>query len=153
MGGLRSHDKKRLSFVRERVESNTFYEQIKALNNARVQEWIEPGNQAENFAESGIKIVIILDHAIFHKKKDILSKISAEMPHIIWEFLPAYSPDYNLIELVWHSAKEYIAHRLFKSVEELSELLQRLLNEGEMVIKWDRKVKNKGNAILSDLAA
>jgi hypothetical protein len=47
----------------------------------------------------------------------------------------------------------YIAHRLFKSVEELSELLQRLLNEGEMVIKWDRKIKNKGNAILSGLAA
>ncbi|NQE35616.1 hypothetical protein E5S67_03351 [Microcoleus sp. IPMA8] len=75
------------------------------------------------------------------------------MPQIILEFLPAYSPDYNLVELVCHSAKEYIAHRLFKSVEELSELLQRLLNEGEMVIKWDRKVKNKGNAILSDLAA
>jgi len=28
-----------------------------------------------------------------------------------------------------------------------------LLNEGEMVIKWDRKLKNKGNAILSGLAA
>ncbi len=55
--------------------------------------------------------------------------------------------------MVWHSAKEYIAHRLFKSVEELSELLQKLLNEGEMVIKWDRKIKNKGNAILSGLAA
>jgi transposase len=75
------------------------------------------------------------------------------MPHIMEEFLPAYRPDYNLIELVWHSAKEYIAHRLFKSLEELSELLHRLLNKGEMVIKWDRKVKNKGNAILSDLAA
>jgi len=32
-------------------------------------------------------------------------------------------------------------------------LLQRLLNEGEMVIKWDRKIKNKGNAILSGLGA
>ncbi len=31
------------------------------------------------------------------------------------EFLPEYSPDYNLIELVWHSAKEFIANRLFKS--------------------------------------
>ena len=67
--------------------------------------------------------------------------------------MPAYSPDYNLIELVWHSAKEYIAHRLFKSVEELSELLRKILNEREMVIKWDRKIKNKGNAILSGLAA
>jgi hypothetical protein len=41
------------------------------------------GNHSEKFAESGIKIVIILEDASFHKKKDILSKISAEMPHII----------------------------------------------------------------------
>ena len=153
MGGLRYHDKKRLNFVIKKGDSDTFYEQINALNDSIVQEWIELGNQAESFAESGIKIVIILDHASFHKKKDILSKILTEMPYIILEFLPAYSPDYNLIELVWHSAKEYIAHRLFKSVEELSKLLQRLLNEGEMVIKWDRKIKNKGNAILSGLGA
>jgi transposase len=153
MGGLRYHDKKRLNFVIKKGDSDTFYEQINALNDSIVQEWKELGNQAENFAESGIKIVIILDNASFHKKKDILSKISAEMPYIILEFLPAYSPDYNLIELLWHSAKEYIAHRLFKSVEELSELLHRLLNEGEMVIKWDRKIKNKGNAILFGLAA
>ncbi len=51
--------------------------------------------------------------------KEILKKIEAEMPNIHLEFLPEYSPDYNLIELVWHSSKEYIANRLFKSVEEL----------------------------------
>ena len=63
------------------------------------------------------------------------------------EFLPAYSPDLNLIELVWHSCKEYIAGRLFKSVEELRELLNKLLNQGELVIQWHRKLKNKGNMI------
>ena len=41
------------------------------------------------------------------------------MPNIRLEFLPEDSADYNLIELVWHSAKEYIANRLFKSIEEL----------------------------------
>jgi hypothetical protein len=49
--------------------------------------------------------------------------------------------------LVWHSAKEYIAHRLFESVPELEELLNKLLNEGGLIIKWERKIKNKGNAI------
>jgi transposase len=34
--------------------------------------------------------------------KDILARFEAEMPNIIPEFLPAYSPDYNLIQLVWH---------------------------------------------------
>ena len=60
-----------------------------------------------------------------------------------------YSADYNLIELVWHSAKEYIANRLFKSIEELEFLLHKLLNEGGLVIKWGRKLKNKGNAVIT----
>ncbi|MHC5897709.1 MAG: IS630 family transposase, partial [Nostoc sp.] len=60
-----------------------------------------------------------------------------------------YSPDFNLAELVWHSVKEYIAHRLFKSVPDLQELLNRLLNDGELIIKWGRKIKNKGNAIIA----
>jgi transposase len=63
------------------------------------------------------------------------------MSNLIIEFLPEYSPDYNLIELVWHSAKEFIANRLFKSIEELEELLNRLLNQGELVINWGRKLK------------
>lgn len=69
------------------------------------------------------------------------------MPNLILEFLPPYSPDYNIAELVWHSAKEYLAHRLFKSVEQLESLLHKLLNEGDLTIKWDRKLKNKGNAV------
>lgn len=74
-------------------------------------------------------------------------KIAREMPNLILEFLPAYSPDYNVAELVWHSAKEYLAHRLFESVEQLESLLHKLLNEGELIIKWGRKLKNKGNAV------
>jgi transposase len=74
---------------------------------------IEQGNKIENLNDSSAKVVIILDNASFHKRKDILEKIETEMPNIILEFLLPYSPDYNLIELVWHSAKEYIAHRLF----------------------------------------
>jgi hypothetical protein len=60
MGGLRYHDQKKLNFVIKKGDSNTFYEQINALNDSIVQEWRELGNQAEDFAESGIKIVIIL---------------------------------------------------------------------------------------------
>lgn len=53
----------------------------------------------------------------------MLPKIALELPNIILEFLPSYSPDFNLIELVGHACKEYIAHRLFKSVDELRCLL------------------------------
>ncbi len=147
MGGLRYHDKKRINFVIKKGNADVFYEQIKLLNAFLLQEWIEQGNKVENFINFSAKIVIILDNASFHKRKDILEKIEAEMPNIILEFLPPYSPDYNLIELVWHSAKEYIAHRLFESVEQLEELLNKLLNEGGLIIKWERKIKNKGNSI------
>lgn len=147
MGGLRYHDKKRINFVIKKGNADGFYEQLKLLNDFLLQEWIEQGNKSESFQDCSAKIVIILDNASFHKRKDILEKIEAEMPNIILEFLPAYSPDYNLIELVWHSAKEYIAHKLFESVEQLECLLNKLLNEGGLIIKWERKIKNKGNAI------
>ena len=61
--------------------------------------------------------------------------------------MPPYSPDYNLVELVWHSAKEYISNRLFESVEKLESLLNNLLNEGGLVMQWERKLKNKGNSV------
>ena len=89
--------------------------------------------------------VCYTDNASFHKRGDILSRLSKQVTNFRLDFLPAYSPDYNIIELVWHSCKEYIAHRLFRSVDELKVLLDRLLNQGELVIKWQRKLKNKGN--------
>jgi transposase len=149
MGGLRYHDKKRINFVIKQGNANVFYEQLKLLNDFLLKEWMEQGNKIEDFNNYSPRIVIILDNASFHKRKDILEKIEAEMPNMILEFLPPYSPDYNLIELVWHSAKEYIAHRLFESVEQLEELLNKLLNQGGLIIKWDRKIKNKGNAVYS----
>jgi len=147
MGGLRYHDKKRINFVIEKGNADVFFEQLQSLNSFLKQEWVDQGNLVENFYKNSAKIVIILDNASFHKRKDILQKIESEMPNIILEFLPEYSPDYNLVELVWHSAKEYIAHRLFESVSQLEELLIRLLNEGGLIIKWERKIKNKGNAV------
>ena len=163
MGGLRYSDKKRWVEFIKKGDSDNFYQVMKGFYKELVNEWVEKGNKAEDFKDKGQKIVIILDNASFHKKADaqpavarrdyahqaeeILKKIEAEMPNIHLEFLPEYSPDYNLIELVWHSSKEYIANRLFKSIDELEFLLHRLLNEGELVIKWNRKLKNKGNSV------
>lgn len=147
MGGLRYTDKKRVNYFVKKGNADTFYESLKLLNALVRKEWVEQGNKMEDFEKQGQKILIILDNASFHKRKDILGKIESELPNIRLEFLPAYSPDYNLIELVWHSAKEYIAHKTFESIEQLENLLNKLLNEGELVIKWERKLKNKGNAV------
>jgi len=149
MGGLRYSDKKRFIEFVEKGNSESFYQVLKVFYQELKEEWIEAGNSAENFEKKGAKIVIILDNASFHKKQEYLDKIEAEMPNLQLEFLPEYSPDYNLIELVWHSAKEYLAHRLFQSVEELESVLNQLLNEGGLIIQWGRKLKNKGNAVIT----
>ena len=54
------------------------------------------------FKDKGPKIIIILDNASYHKKQAVIDKIVQNMPNIMLEFLPAYGPDYNIIELVWH---------------------------------------------------
>ena len=130
MGAIRATDKKRVNFFIEKGDAETFYQSLKSLQEIIIEEWVKEGNKTEYFPKKGPKIVIILDNASFHKKADILRKIEKEMPNIRLEYLPEYSPDYNLIELVWHSAKEYIANKVFTSVAELEELLNRLLNEG-----------------------
>ena len=147
MGGLRYSDRKRVCYFVKKGNGDSFYEQLYHFNEFVKQEWIAKGNRVLCFQKLGPKIVIILDNASYHKRTDVRAEIEKNFPNIILEFLPPYSPDFNLIELVWHSCKEYIAHRLFQSVSELESLLKRLLNEGELVIEWGRQLKNKGNAV------
>ena len=149
MGGVRYNDRKRMCYFIDKGTGDIFYEQLKQLNEFVKSEWIQQGNEEPDFKERGPKILIIIDNASYHKKKEILEKIENTLPNIQLYFLPPYSPDYNLIELVWHSTKEYLAHRLFKSLAELQDLLNRLLNQGELIIKWQRKIKNKGNAVIA----
>jgi transposase len=149
MGAVRQADKKRFVEFLDKGNATNFYKVLEIFYQELVNEWVEAGNEAKDFAEKGAKIVIILDNASLHKTEECIKKIEAAMPNIHLEFLPEYSPDYNLIELVWHSAKEYVANRLFKSIEELESLLHQLLNEGKLIIKWGRKLKNKGDALIT----
>ena len=143
MGGVRYSDKKRWVDCIPSGNSANFYAVLKKYE-ALKTEWILQGNLAEDFKDQGCKFVIILDNASFHEKAETLQKIASEMPNLIIEFLPKYSPEYNLVELVWHFAKEYVANRLFEFIEKLESLLHKLLNEGELMMKWNRKIKNKG---------
>lgn len=149
MGAVRYSDKKRWVDFIKTGNSENFKSVLWAFYKELQREWIEQGNKKEDFKDNGPKIVIILDNASFHKKQEIIDEIAEEMPNIILEFLPPYSPDYNLMELVWHSAKEYIANKLFKSLEQLESLIHKLLNEGELTIRWGRKIKNKGISIIA----
>lgn len=147
MGGLNFFNKKRYVDFVPKGNGDNFFSVLQNFYQDIKYEWAGDDRKIEDFEKNGPKIVIVLDNASLHKKKEIIEKIEAEMPNIILEFLPEYSPDYNLIELVWHSAKEFISNRIFNSIEELEILLNKLLNEGELIIRWGRKLKNKGNAI------
>ena len=149
MGGLRHHDRKCLCYFIDKGNAESFFEQLEHLNEFVKKEWIEQGNRAELYEKIGPRVVVILDNASYHKRQDVVEKIEQSLPNIHLCFLPAYSPDFNLIELVWHSCKEFIAHRLFQSVKQLQELLKNLLNDGDLVINWDRQIRNKGSTVVA----
>jgi transposase len=120
MGAIRESDRKRVCFFIKKGNADIFLEQLQQFNELIKQEWVNKGNRAIDFSSHGPRVILILDNASFHKRQDILSRVSQEMTNFRLDFLPAYSPDYNIIELVWHSLQEYIAHRLFQSVDELA---------------------------------
>jgi transposase len=149
MGGLRYHDKLSLNFFIDKGSGESFFESLEKLNQFIKAEWTRQGNKPELYERIGPRVLIILDNASYHKRQDIIEKIGQALPNIHLCFLPAYSPDFNLIELVWHSCKEFIAHRLFEGVNQLQEILERLLNQGELVINWNRSIQNKGNKAIA----
>ena len=149
MGGLRYHDRKSLSFFIDKGNGESFFESLEKLNNFVGTEWVKQGNKLELYQRIGPRVLVILDNASYHKRQDIIDKIKQALPNIQLCFLPAYSPDLNLIELVWHSCKEFIAHRLFESTNQLQGILERLLNQGELVINWNRNIYNKGNNLIA----
>ena len=149
MGGLRYHDRKNLSFFVDKGNSESFFESLEKLNQFIKAEWVKQGNKDELYQRIGPRVLVILDNASYHKRQDILEKIAQSLPNIQLCFLPAYSPDLNLIELVWHSCKEFIAHRLFESVNQLQEILEKLLNGGKLLIKWHKNIQSKGNKVIA----
>ena len=88
MGGLRATDKKRVAFFVKKSNGDSFLESLKSLHEMIVKEWVEQGNRKESFSKKGPKVIIIIDNASFHKRKDIAEKIEAEMPNLRLEYLP-----------------------------------------------------------------
>lgn len=82
MGGVRYSDKKRVCFFIEKGNSDIFYEQLIQLNEFVKSEWIEQEKKESDFQVLGPKILIILDNASYHKKKEILEKIEKFLPNI-----------------------------------------------------------------------
>lgn len=70
----------------------------------------------ERARRTGRKIVLVCDGPRFHKTKLILAYLPTVAQYLKVFWLPAYSPDLNLIERLWgHIKRSHIANVLYRS--------------------------------------
>ena len=69
--------------------------------------------------------VVVMDNLSSHKNKEVIEMIESVGASV--EFLPAYSPDYNPIELMWSKVKSYLRKWEARSQEELIEKIGKAL--------------------------
>jgi transposase len=76
------------------------------------------------------KLLIICDNARFHKAKWLTEWLHSQKTWLRLEFLPAYSPDFNPIERLWHWLKvEYTHNRCWSNQAKLKRHLAQMLHE------------------------
>ena len=77
------------------------------------------------------KTVLVLDNASIHTSNDFLANISQwKKKNLEIFFLPKYSPQLNLIEILWRFMKyEWIDFNAYKSFESLAKYVDNILNK------------------------
>jgi transposase len=75
------------------------------------------------------KTVVILDNSPIHKSKKFIAKLEEwREKDVLIFFLPAYSPELNLIEILWRRIKyEWIPFDAYSCFENLKERLAEVL--------------------------
>jgi transposase len=84
----------------------------------------------DRFVEQTIKkTVVILDNSPIHKSKKFMAKIEQwKEKDVLIYFLPTYSPELNLIEILWRRIKyQWLDFDAYKSFENLKEKLNYVL--------------------------
>jgi transposase len=76
------------------------------------------------------KTVVILDNSPIHKSKKFMAKIEQwKEKDVLIYFLPPYSPELNLIEILWRRIKyQWLGFDAYKSFENLKQQLNFVLN-------------------------
>lgn len=67
-------------------------------------------------------LVLVLDNAAFHKAKKIVLPNNVRMI-----FLPPYSPELNPAEKVWQKFKRAFTNKLFDSIEQMREFIDKMV--------------------------
>ena len=76
------------------------------------------------------KIMLICDNASFHKAKWLQTWVGEQAAWLRLEFLPAYSPDFNPIERLWHWIRSEFTHnKCWASLAALTRDLREMLTQ------------------------
>lgn len=92
----------------------------------------------DNFVEQTVKkTIVILDNSPIHKSKKFMAKIEEWKEKDLWiYFLPPYSPELNLIEILWRRIKyQWLDFDAYISFQNLKERLSFILNN--FGVKYD----------------
>jgi transposase len=92
----------------------------------------------DKFAEQVVKqTVVILDNSPIHKSKKFIAKINEwKEKDVLIYFLPPYSPELNLIEILWKRIKyQWLPFDAYLCFQNLKERLSYVLNN--FSIKYD----------------
>jgi transposase len=81
-------------------------------------------------AQINKKTVVILDNSPIHKSKKFMGKIQEwKEKDVLIFFLPAYSPELNLIEILWRRIKyNWMPFEAYSCFQNLKERLSYVLN-------------------------
>lgn len=85
----------------------------------------------DRFVEQTVKkTVVILDNSPIHKSKKFMAKIEEwKVKDVLIYFLPPYSPELNLIEILWKRIKyQWLDFDAYKSFQSLKENLNFVLD-------------------------
>jgi DDE superfamily endonuclease len=76
------------------------------------------------------KVIYIQDNASYHKEQEVTEWFGANRKWLAVEPLPAYSPEFNAAEPLWHHTRVQGTHnRCFKNRHEIMESLHRVFHD------------------------
>jgi len=85
---------------------------------------------APRFYRRGGKVIYIQDNASYHKEQEVQAWFAANRKWLEVQPLPAYSPEFNAVEPLWHHTRVQGTHnRCFKNRQEIMESLSRVFHD------------------------
>ena len=84
------------------------------------------GPLARRYYRRRQRVIYIQDNAPYHKEERVLEWFAANNQWLEMHCLPAYSPDFNAAEPLWHHTRVHATHnRSFKNTGEILDSLEK----------------------------